>query len=90
MNATETDYTGKMGPLSSGKEWPMYSFERPAYLFWNAFANQLAREGFSERQIQTALQGRDVRHMLDTDQDAIEEVGRTLASFYKPTRDIVK
>ena len=82
MLASETDYTDKMGPLDSDREWPMYSYERPACIFWNAFANQLQREGFSEEQIKEALQGRVVRHMLDYNGNDIENVARELASHY--------
>ena len=43
MNSNKTpklDITGKIGPLFLDKqlsEWPMYSYNRPAYLLWNGF-----------------------------------------------------
>ena len=83
MTAEETDYTGKMGPLDSGRKWEMYSYTRPAWVFWNAFANGLKNRGFTDEQIKAALTGKGVRWMLDKDLEMIEDVAHTMAGFYQ-------
>ena len=61
------DYTGRMGDLftSQEREWPMYSYSRPASIFWNAVANAMRDAGKSDKQIQEFLQSRDPRYLLD-------------------------
>lgn len=59
------DYTGRLGPLTSDAEWAMYSFERPAFMFWNAIANALRARGWSEEEIKEWLQSKEPRWMLD-------------------------
>lgn len=62
------DITGKIGPLydtASGAEWPMYSYDTPAYTVWNAVANELHRKGWSEEEIKEWLQSKLSRWAMD-------------------------
>ena len=74
------DYTGKfcdLNPLSN--EWPMYSFDRAAYSFWNGFANGLKDKGFRDDQIKDWLQSKLARWLLDADSEKIENLGYEMA-----------
>jgi hypothetical protein len=64
----DADYTGLIGDLHQDREppeWPMYSYSRPAYLFWNGFANALRERGLSDAQIRVELQSKGTRWLLD-------------------------
>lgn len=64
------DITGKIGDLFSASrkpEWPMYSFERPAYTLWNAIAGRLKAAGWSDDQIKEWLQSKSPRRALDNE-----------------------
>lgn len=79
------DITGKIGPLNNtfiNPEWPMYSYERPAYIFWNAIANGLHKAGWTEEQIREWLQSKGPRHALDF---ALEEKLIQLGQEYAQT-----
>jgi hypothetical protein len=84
MNALETDFTGKFAPLDSKdpESWPMYSFERPAFCFWNGVANELKRRLMSEKAIKEFLQSKDTRWMLDQHGECLEELGAELVNKY--------
>jgi phage pi2 protein 07 len=88
MKDTDKDYTGKLGQLYTvgydGKpyEWAMYSFSRVSSIFWNAFANKLRKEGKSDEKIKEILQHRDMRHMLDNDEDKIAELAEEMAKKF--------
>lgn len=78
--ATALDITTKLGGLGTGAEWEMYSYDRPAYMLWNAIANGLHKNGWSEEAIKDHLQSRDVRHALDGALgDSIRELGEAYA-----------
>ena len=81
------DITGKIGPLYPQKgqdiEWPMYSFDRAAYLFWNGFAKGLAERGLSQNQIKNELQSKGVRWLMDQQEGRLEELGRLMAKDYE-------
>jgi hypothetical protein len=85
MTTNDVDFTGKMGdrfPSEHPPEWPMYSFSRAAYLFWNGFANGLIARGLTEQQVQDELQSKGVRWLLDQRGDEIEALGREMAATY--------
>ena len=72
------DCTGKIGPsggqtncLGELPEWPMYSYERPAYILWNAIAQNLHRRGWTDSQIKEWLQSKNTRWALDGDLGSI-------------------
>jgi predicted transcriptional regulator len=70
------DCTDKIGQLGSDCEWPMYSYERPAYILWNAIAQNLHRRGWTDKQIKEWLQSKNTRWALDGDLGAIiQELG---------------
>jgi hypothetical protein len=80
------DITGKIGPMfpeqwvNNPPEWPMYSYERPAWILWNAIAHSLAQRGLTEEQIKTWLQSKDARLALDDKLgDMLRELGDTFA-----------
>ncbi len=62
------DITGRIGPLYTPKEppeWPMYSFDCPAALLWNAIANEFFEAGWNKDQIKEWLQSKNARWALD-------------------------
>lgn len=83
--AHQTDYTDKFGPLYSRRSappWPMYSYERPAYNFWNGVANYLRSQGKSDEGIRDTLQSKDARWLLDSFDARVTELGFELAKDY--------
>lgn len=77
----QLDITGKIGNLFHQEpEWPMYSYDRPSWLVWNAMANVFHDNGWSEDKIKTWLQSKEPRWSLDGALgDALQEVGRKYA-----------
>lgn len=74
------DCTGHIGPINSDSAWPMYSFERPAYILWNAIAAELNKAGWSDEQIKNWLQSKAPRWELDGSwTEQIELLGVELA-----------
>lgn len=61
------DITMQIGPFESGREWPMYSYERPAYILWDAIANGLLQRGWKMNEIKDWLQSKSTRWALDSD-----------------------
>ncbi len=62
------DVTARIGPLlpiQNGADWPMFSYHRPADLFWQGVANRLQAAGWSERRIRDWLQSKAPRLCLD-------------------------
>lgn len=81
------DITGNIGPLwqnPSPPKWPMYSYEGPAYLLWNAIANGLNERGWTEKEIKTWLQSKEPRWALDQDLgDSICTLGTEYSKMLK-------
>jgi hypothetical protein len=80
------DITDKIGSLYNGTkelpEWPMYSFDRPAYYLWNAIANGLHQRGWTEEQIKDWLQSKSARWALDGSLgESIEQLGAEFAAI---------
>lgn len=76
-----TDITGKIGNMFQGEqpEWPMYSFNRPAYAFWQGVATELQEQGYSQQHIQGVLQSKHMRWLFDGGtSEEIEAVGRAV------------
>ncbi len=62
------DCTGKIGrlyPLERDAEWPMYSFDRPSMIVWNAIAANLNTRGWSDKRISEWLASKNTRWALD-------------------------
>ena len=87
MRSSDTDYTGNIGPSprmaeyreSNPVPWPMYSFETPAFCFWNGVANGFRRAGWTEDEIQGWLQSKLARWEMDGNDHEIEELGERFA-----------
>ena len=79
------DITSRIGPLygrigERAAEYPMYSYERPAYLLWNAIYNQLRAQKWTHKQAIDWLQSKNPRWSLDnTLGDMIEKIGTEFA-----------
>lgn len=73
------DITGTIGPMFSTDEpaqWPMYSYERPGYMLWNAIYNRLRERNWTEEQAKEWLQSKGPRWALDDKLgEAIERIG---------------
>lgn len=62
------DISGKIGPMYPMKgapEWPMYSYDRPANMVWNAIAGELSERGWNDDRIMRWLQSKNPRRALD-------------------------
>ena len=70
------------------ESWPMYSFKRVAFIFWNAFANALKDRGLSDKEIKDQLQSKGMRWMLDDGpaMQGLEILGYELGQTYKPIK----
>ena len=80
------DITAKIGelfPIHTAErppEWPMYSFDRPSRILWNAIARRLIDAGWTEDQIKEWLQSRMTRWALDFSLgEAIARIGAEYA-----------
>jgi hypothetical protein len=76
------DVSDKVGQLhgkdcwGNDPEWPMYSYDRPAYILWGAIAKNLHRRGWTDEQIKEWLQSKNTRWALDGDLGGIlQELG---------------
>lgn len=77
MNGTFTDLTVEVSEIG------MYSYDRPAWVFWNAFANRLMKMGYSQEDALEILKSKHTRWMLDSKgEDALERVAERLAADY--------
>jgi hypothetical protein len=77
------DITGDIGelfPSSEKPKHPMYSYNRPAYLFWQGFYAALRKKGASHKDAMQVLSSKAARHMLDGHGDEVEELGAKLAN----------
>ncbi len=74
------DITGRIGrlyPDRGAPEWPMVSYDRPAYLLWDAIANELHDASWSEERIRDWLKSKAPRWALDGDLgDQIRTLGQ--------------
>jgi hypothetical protein len=75
------DCTGLIGQLGEDAmcEWPMSSFDAPAYTVWNAIAATFNRAGWSDHQIRDWLQSKQARWAMDMD---LGEVLRAAGEAY--------
>jgi len=74
------DITDKIAGNSGNTEWPMCSYDRPAYLFWNGIANGLKKNGATIKEIQWWLQSKCARWTLDGMGNEIEKLGEAVGS----------
>jgi hypothetical protein len=80
------DITGKIGDLYPAREEaevPMYSYSRPAYLFWQGFYEALRKRGLTDDQALTEMQSKGARWLLDSDGEEIIKLGRSLGKTYQ-------
>jgi hypothetical protein len=76
------DCTGLIGQLGEDAmaEWPMYSYDAPAYTVWNAIAAEFNKAGWSDDQIKDWLQSKAARWAMDGDLgDAMRAAGAAYA-----------
>jgi hypothetical protein len=76
------DCTGLIGQLGEDAmcEWPMSSFDAPAYTVWNAIAATFNRAGWSDDQIRDWLQSKQARWAMDMDLgDVLRAAGEAYA-----------
>lgn len=64
------------------KPYPMYSYDRPAALFWSGVAKVLADAGYDYDQIEEFLRSKNTRWMLDMFEDKVEALGEEIAKDY--------
>lgn len=79
------DITCDIGPIFPSSEkpaQPMYSYDRPAYNFWQGFAEGLAKRGLTEEQIFNEMRSKGTRWMLDEHDNKLKSLGRRMAKDY--------
>ena len=67
-----------IGPLFAEREEVpvrMFSFERPAHLFWQGAFTALIKSGMSEASAFAWLQSKSPRWLLDSTSDQVEQLG---------------
>lgn len=73
-------FIGQLYDRSEKPAWPMYSFDRPSTILWNAIANGLYQRGWNDDQIKEWLQSKGPRWALDRSLgDAITALGAEYA-----------
>lgn len=83
MNHTSNDISGDICDLYPNTgSCPMYSFSRPAYVFWQGFYDALIGRGIPHEDVMKILQSKGVRHMLDGREEEIEELGRKMGESF--------
>lgn len=81
-NFDPDDLLAKIGPLQPkhvNADWTMYSFNTPSNLFWLGMIRGLAKQGWSEIEIQLWLQSKSARWLLDGMGQDIVELGESCA-----------
>lgn len=63
-------------------DMPMYSYDRPAYMYWNGVANYLRSKGCADKTIAETLAHKHMRWMLDKYDDDLQMLGYTAAKAY--------
>lgn len=79
------DLSCHVGPLWKDRrdepQWPMYSFDRPATMLWNAIGRELHAGGWSDKKIKEWLASKSPRHALDGSLgDTITDLGAAYAA----------
>lgn len=74
------DMTGKIADAG------MYSYERPASLFWNGFAAALIGAGYSEAEVEDILRSKLMRWNLDDSGGRVEALGREMGAEFAAKR----
>ena len=71
------DITGDIGDLYPviAPKYPMFSYSRPAWLFWQGVYNTLTKKGKTHEEAIEILQHSLVRYALDDIQDEIVKSG---------------
>jgi hypothetical protein len=76
------DITADIGPLYRGgwkPKIPMYSYERPAYILWQAVFEGLQEGGMTETQALDWLQSKNPRWLLDGSLgEALRQIGKAV------------
>ncbi len=62
----------------------MYSYDRPAYNFWQGFYETLIKRGLTHEQALEELSSTGTRHFLDQEDVQIKRLGSELAEIYVP------
>ena len=80
MTPTNADYTKEIQDLG------MYSYERPAWVFWNAVMNSLIKnQGLTKEQALEWLDSKHARWMLDQLEEVIENTAQAMVTTYVQT-----
>lgn len=87
MIETQNDIGCDIGPLfglvcGDKPKYPMYSYERPTWLFWQGFYNKLLASGYTHVSAIELMQNSSVRHGLDQFEDEIKEIGEKFAKGF--------
>jgi hypothetical protein len=77
MNYEHKDYSAKIEAAD------MYSYSRPAWIFWNAAMNTLIQKhGMTETQAIEWLRSKHARWMLDRSEEQIENAAELMINEY--------
>ena len=81
----------RIGPLYTSEkpaEITMYSYERPARIFWRGFIEGLANKGWTEQEIIEWLESKAARWMLDGMDTELFDLGFTTAKDQEKLEEI--
>jgi len=76
INVNGVDITGDIGSLHSDAKCTMYSFERPAYNFWNGIAEGMIANGATYEEVYWWLSSKNARWLLDNMDQEIQKMGK--------------
>jgi predicted transcriptional regulator len=77
------------GHLNS--EWPMYSFETPSFMLWNAIASEMNAKGWTDEEIKEWLQSKAARWACDGELgEAIIKLGKKFGKKAKKLEEYYK
>lgn len=79
---SKRDISIEIGPLDSDRAVPMYSYERPASLFWQGVYDGLIARSMTHDQAMEWLQSKHARWILNSCGEELTELGRSTTNRY--------
>lgn len=64
------------------KPFTMYSYERPARLFWFYLSKELLSRGLTDEQVVKWLASKSTKHLLDSHEDKFEELVKEMLNDF--------
>ena len=81
INVDNVDITGDIGSLHSDAKCTMYSYERPAYNFWNGVAKGMLKNGATKEEVYWWLSSKNARWLLDAMDGDLQKMGEDCGTY---------